>query len=57
MYSGVPANWDVKVIGMSVNDGKTQTFVYDCKAKELNNMTVKFKDGKLSDLRSMLEDV
>ncbi|MCP4441234.1 MAG: OmpA family protein [Aureispira sp.] len=57
MYNGVPAEWDVKVIGMSVDGGKTKTFVHDCKAKDLNNMTVNFKNGKLSDLRSILENV
>lgn len=57
MYSGVPAAADVKVVGISVNGGKTQTFEYDCKARDLNNLPVKFRDGKLSDLRTMLKNV
>lgn len=57
MYSGVPAGADVKVVGISVTAGKTKTFEYDCKARDLNNLPVKFRDGKLSDLRAILKNV
>ncbi|MCH2044112.1 MAG: OmpA family protein [Saprospiraceae bacterium] len=57
MYSGIPRDIGVKLVGFKIKDNKTYTFSYEGKAEDINDLTVEFKEGKLDDVRAMLDNV
>lgn len=57
MYQGVPADAKVKVIGMRIKDGLAETFEFDGKVKEVQNMNIEFKTTKLEEMRTILNKV
>lgn len=57
MYQGVPADANVKVIGMRIKDGLAQTFEFDGKVKEVQKMNIEFKTTKLEEMRTILDKV
>lgn len=57
MYDGVPKGMSVKLLGLRVKDGKTETFVYEGKTEDINTLKVNFTTTKIKDLKALLSEV
>lgn len=57
MYDGVPKGMAVKVVGIRILNGVTETFVHECNTEQINTMAVSFKETKLAALKNLLSNI
>jgi hypothetical protein len=57
MYDGVPVGAEVKIIGMRIKDGVSESFVFDGKTEEVANMKIQFRKTKLEEMRKIFDRV